>query len=242
MQLVTRPLRKNDFHGLLDDPDLLGVPTNFTTQPLPELSEPAFMAPVETATCDHEPLVSIEHLDIQVLQSYYHLGWEHAVVGAYVRSGVAARLAQVAENLPVGFGLAVLDAWRPLALQAELYHAAYADSALPAGFVSPPSSDPATPPPHMTGGCVDVTLTWEGRPLALGSAFDDFTDAARTTAYEHAPGRVRQLRRLLFWAMRAEGFVVIESEWWHYELGTRRWGALTGSAPLYGAAVLSSPA
>jgi D-alanyl-D-alanine dipeptidase len=243
MQLVTRLLSTDDPYGFLDDPDLLGVPTNFTTQPLPELYEPASMSPVERpAMCDHEPLVAIEHPNIQVLQAYYHLGWEHAEVGAYVRSAVAGRLAKVAENLPVGFGLAVLDAWRPLALQAELYDAAYADSALPAGFVSPPSSDPATPPPHITGGCVDVTLSWKGRPLALGSAFDDFTDEARASAYEQVPGRVRQLRRLLFWAMRAEGFVVIDSEWWHYEVGTRRWSALTGEAVLYGAAAMSSSA
>ena len=120
--------------------------------------------------------------------------------------------------------------------EADEYAAAYADPSLPEGFVSPPSADPGTPPPHLTGGCLDVTLTWLGRALVLGSGFDDFTEEARAGAYEAVPGRVRQLRRLLYWAMRVEGFVVMDCEWWHYEVGTRRWAAITGNTPLYGAA------
>jgi len=34
--------------------------------------------------------------------------------------------------------------------------------------------------------------------------------------------------------MRKAGFVVYDGEWWHFEFGTRRWAALTGSAPLFG--------
>lgn len=223
----------------LADPDLLEVPVNFAVQPLPELIEPAEMPLVKVpAERDCEPLVPIAHPNILVLGSYCYAGWVHARPEAFVRAGVLDRLMRVAENLPEGFGLAVLDAWRPLALQAALYDVAYSDAALPEGFVSLPSDNPATPPPHLTGGCVDVTLTWNGRALALGSAFDDFTDKARTAAYESTPGRVRQLRRLLYWAMRAEDFIVIDCEWWHYELGTRRWAALTGNTPLYGAADL----
>jgi zinc D-Ala-D-Ala dipeptidase len=234
---MTRPLSSFDYRCFLDDPDRLEVPVNFVTRPLPELVEPSSMPSVAVpAALDHEPMVPITHRNIRVLQPYYHVGWNEARPGAFVRSGVAERVARVAENLPTGFGLAVLDAWRPLSLQAEIYDAAYADSSLPEGFVSQPSSDPATPPPHLTGGCLDVTLTWQGRPLALGSAFDDFTDEARADAYEGTPGRVRQLRRLLYWAMRDQDFIVIDCEWWHYEIGTRRWGAITDNTPFYGAA------
>jgi hypothetical protein len=41
---------------------------------------------------------------------------------------------------------------------------------------------------------------------------------------------------LLYWAMRDQGFIVIDCEWWHFEIGTRRWAALTGRTPWYGAA------
>lgn len=238
---MTQYLNPYDSRCLLDDPDLLAVPVNFAARPLPELIEPAEMPLVEVpALRDQEPLVQINHSKILVLGSYCHAGWALARPEAFVRSGVLDRLMRVAANLPGGFGLAIIDAWRPLDLQSALYEAAYSDTALPEGFVSPPSNDPTTPPPHLTGGCVDVTLTWNGRPLALGSAFDDFTIKAQTATYEPTPGRVRQLRRLLYWAMRAEDFVVIDCEWWHYELGTRRWAALTGNTPLYSAADLAA--
>jgi D-alanyl-D-alanine dipeptidase len=241
---MARPLSSYDYRGFLADPDTLTVPVNFVTKALPTIEEPTAMPAVSVpAPHDSEGMVQVVHRRIRVLEPYFHLGWEAARPGAFVRSGVAERLAAVADSLPDGFGLAILDAWRPLELQAEIFEAAYADTSLPAGFVSVPSVDPATPPPHLTGGCVDVTLTWQHQPLALGSAFDDFTEDARTTAYEDTPGRVRQLRRLLYWAMRDQGFIVIDCEWWHFEIGTRRWAALTGGTPWYGAAdiVLSEP-
>ncbi len=109
---------------------------------------------------------------------------------------------------------------------------------LPPGFVSEPTESPLTPPPHLTGGTVDLTLTLDGIPLSLGTSFDDFSLAARADSLEMSPSPARDLRRLLYHAMRAEGFVVLDCEWWHYEYGTRRWAALTGNEPLYGPASL----
>jgi D-alanyl-D-alanine dipeptidase len=242
---VTKSLNTPEYSGLLRDPDALHVPVNFASRPLPLFVEPDELPYTAVpALRDNEAMVELQHRNIWVLQAYYHAGWQEARPGTFVREGVAARLVRVAESLPDGFGLAVLDAWRPLALQAALFEAVHTDLALPAGFVSAPSADPATPPPHLTGGCVDVTLTWNQQPLALGSSFDAFTDEARAGAYEDTPGRVRELRRLLYWSMREEGFVVIDTEWWHFEIGTRRWAALLDEAPWYGAAdiVLAEPA
>jgi D-alanyl-D-alanine dipeptidase len=234
---VTKTLSDYDYRGFTVNPDELRVPTGFITGALPHLAEPGVMpsCPVP-ARQDHEPLVRLVHRGVRLLSPYWHAGWDEAEPGALVREGVAARLSRVCEGLPPGFGLAVFDAWRPLALQGAIFDAAYADSRLPAGFVTPPSNDPTTPPPHLTGGTVDLTLTWQGHPLALGTPFDDFTDDARADAFERTPGRVRALRRLLYWAMAAEEFVVIDCEWWHFELGTRRWAAITGNEPFYGAA------
>ena len=99
-----------------------------------------------------------------------------------------------------------------------------------------PIADPRTPPPHLTGGTVDLTLTLDGTPLALGTGFDDFTPEAYTESLEQTPGASRELRRLLYRAMRDAGFVVLHCEWWHFEYGTRRWAAITGNHPLYGPA------
>lgn len=234
---MSRPLSSYDYRAFLANPDELDVPINFISKPLPDLVEPSSLPKVALpASRDLEAMVPVEHRAIRVLSPYWHAGWEAARPSAFVRAGVADRLAGVCDALPEGFGLAMLDAWRPLPLQAAIFEAAYADKSLPPGFVSAPSSDPELPPPHLTGGTVDVTLTWRGHPLALGSAFDDFTEEARAAAFEHVPGRVRQLRRLLFWAMHDQGFRVIDCEWWHFEVGTRRWAAITDGEPWYGAA------
>lgn len=234
---MARALSSYDYRGFLADPETLRVPTNFVVAPLPVLAEPAHMATLSPgAAHSGEPLVEISHRRVRCLSTYWHAGWDAAVPQMMLRAGAAERLYAAAQSLPEGFGLAVLDAWRPLGLQREIFEAAYADASLPAGFVSEPSSDPATPPPHATGGTVDVTLTWQQQPLALGSEFDDFIDEARTAAFEAIPGRVRVLRRLLFHAMCAQGWRVIDCEWWHFEYGTRRWGALVGQPAFYPAA------
>lgn len=201
--------------------------------PLPALVDPT---PPPVASPVAEPLVALAHRRIRVLSSYWHAGWDSAVPTTWIRAEAMNRLGRVADRLPDRLGLAVFDAWRPLALQAELYHAAYDEPGLPAGYVAAPSLDPSSPPPHLTGGSVDLTLTLDGTPLALGTGFDDFTELAATAAFEGVPGITRELRRLLCHAMGAGGFVVVHCEWWHFEFGTRRWAAITGRAPRYGPA------
>ena len=171
-----------------------------------------------------------------MLANYFHAGWNHAQPGTWIRIEAMRRLGLVADGLPARFGLAVFDAWRPLALQAELYEAAYAHPGLPPGFVSKPNPDPTRPPPHLTGGTVDLTLTFDGTPLGPGSGFDDFTDRAATAALERKPGPDRDVRRMLYWVMHEQGFVVLAGEWWHFEYGTSRWAAITQMVPLYGPA------
>lgn len=203
--------------------------------PVPELSDPP---PPEALVDDGEPLVPLAHRRIRVLSNYWHAGWDAALPTTWLRVEAMERLAHVADSLPERLGLAVFDAWRPLDLQAELYHAAYDEPGLPEGYVAYPDPRPSSPPPHLTGGTVDLTLTLDGTPLALGTGFDDFTDRAATRALEAEPGAARDLRRVLYAAMRSAGFVVLHCEWWHFEFGTRRWAAITGGSPRYGAASL----
>jgi len=200
---------------------------------LPTLSDP----PSQRVTdFDPEPLVPLEHRRVRVLSNYWHAGWKEAIPTTWLRAEALDRLGHVADALPDRLGLAVFDAWRPLSLQAELWDAAYSEPGLPEGYVAEPIADPATPPPHVTGGVVDLTLTLDGVPLALGTGFDDFTVQAAPTALEHRPGIARDLRRTLYHAMRGGGFVVLHCEWWHFEFGTRRWAAITGNRPRYGPA------
>lgn len=202
---------------------------------IPALSEPAAFPSVLHPS--DEPLVLLVHPRIEVLANYHLAGWQHAVPDAWLRASALARLVQAVDRLPERWGFCVFDAWRPLDLQAELFHAAYDHPGLPPGFVSPADPDPSAPPPHLTGGTVDVSLTIDGIPLGLGVGFDDFTDRARTDALEVEPGANRDLRRMLYWSLRSVGFVVLDCEWWHFEYGTRRWAALTGNEPRFGPAL-----
>ena len=202
--------------------------------PLPEFVDPDPM-PLVTSPSD-EQMVPVVHDRIAVLENYRKAGWEHARTGTWLRVGAFERLCRVADSLPERWGICVFDAWRPLDLQAELYEAAYANPGLPAGFVSVPDHAAATPPPHLTGGTVDCSLTLDGIPLGLGTAFDDFTSAAQANILEGEASIDRDLRRWLYFCMRSVGFVILDCEWWHFEYGTRRWAGVKGKQPLYGPA------
>lgn len=223
--------------ALLQDPEQLVVPVEFEAGAVKRLL-PQVLPPGVTAleARSRDALVEVAHQRIIALEAYRVRGFKSAVVGTCLREGAAARLCSAAEALPEGFGLAVLDAWRPLALQRELFDAAYS-ACLPPGFVAEPSEDPALPPAHLTGGAVDVTLTWRGVALALGTQFDEFSPTASPTWFERQPGRVRELRRLLIAVMANAGFVVDAQEWWHFEYGTLRWAAVCNEPVLYGGVV-----
>lgn len=203
-------------------------------EPLPRLVEPDPMPLVEHPI--DEPLVPVDLPRVDALECYRLAGWKQARRGTWLRAGALERLGRAAASLPPRWGICVFDAWRPLPLQAELYDAVYGDPGIPPGYISFPDPDPRTPPPHLTGGTVDCSLTLDGIPLGLGAGFDDFTEIARTDALEATSGPARELRRWLYRVMRDAGFVVLDCEWWHYEYGTRRWAALTDAAPLYGPA------
>ena len=103
-------------------------------------------------------------------------------------------------------------------------------------IIRPPLLD--KPPPHTTGGAVDCTIWFGDGDHALGT-FDDFTDRGRSNYFfskriTNIPDLVMAARRIMLRdEMQAEGFVGIESEWWHWEFGTRLWAERKKTTPLY---------
>lgn len=97
-------------------------------------------------------------------------------------------------------------------------------------------SSPDSVFPHGTGGAVDLTLTVNGEPAPMGTAFDEFVTRAASDWYFANPPKDRYCRRalvnraLLHFVMTAAGFVAHPEEWWHFEWGTERWAATTGGA------------
>lgn len=180
---------------------------------------------------------------LKVEKVYWESGLSGSIEQTLVRVEVLRRLKLAANKLPEEFGLVLLDGWRSHQSQENLYKMHYlGESKLAEGFVSPPSTDPQTPPPHTTGGTVDVTLSFQGIPLGLGTGYDEFSERAFAMAkpdakLEAASGITElewQLRRILYSVMYESEFVVLPEEWWHFEYGTRLWSAATHRPALFG--------
>lgn len=151
--------------------------------------------------------------------------------GLVARRGVIERLRQAAEALPPDFGLVVLDAHRTLNEQRALGEF-YDRDGLMEEYVAQVRED-AIRPPHTTGGAVDLTLSWHGEALALGTDFDSFSPEAHLDAFEGVDSVVRRLRRLLAAVMVDAGFAPYRYEWWHWSYGEDVWAATYGTDPLY---------
>lgn len=185
-----------------------------------------------------EPLVPVAGV-LKTHPVYSWLGFEHGPDAMQLRQGVLERLQRASRRLPADFEIVVIDAHRTRAFQAELlaYYREAAGTPL-AGFVSDPWSN--TPvPPHTTGGAVDLTLSWRGAVLGLGTDFDAFLAGSALAALEdHVASPARELRRLLASVLHSEGMAVLASEWWHWSYGDQHWAAQTGAANAVYAEVL----
>jgi zinc D-Ala-D-Ala dipeptidase len=199
-----------------------------------------------------EPLVPVADISARVVDvpRYHRQGLPGALEHGWVREGIAERLERVVESLPHQLTLVVWDGYRPYETQASLFNGyldqlILAHSEWPADalehaasrYVTPPSRSRVAPPPHLTGGAVDLTLgDSEGVPLDLGTDFDAFVPPAGARALEDHPGEVRDRRRILFWAMAAQGFTSYSEEWWHFDRGDQFWALVTGRTAYYGPA------
>ncbi len=237
MQAIPEKLPDYAWAGV--DPARIGLTRGDWAEGLPPIVDLPELADLPDAPVDPlSDLAAVGHPRIRVLGAYWHEGWPFAVPGAYLRPVVLEQLLAALDRLPAPFGLAVWDAWRDPRLQAVLHDRVYRDGDLEPGFVAYPDADPRRCPPHATGGTVDLTLTWCGYPLEMGTRFDAFVPEAAAAALEpDGPALARDLRRLLASVMAAAGFVQHPQEWWHWEYGTRYWSAVTGQPVLFGHAV-----
>ncbi len=115
----------------------------------------------------------------------------------------AAGLARAA-----GFSLVLFDGYRPVAAQAKLW-AACPDER----YVCPPHVGST----HTRGIALDLTLARHGRPLDMGTPFDDMSEASHPASTAIAAEALRN-RLVLAGLMGAAGFEPIKTEWWHFQL------------------------
>jgi D-alanyl-D-alanine dipeptidase len=187
--------------------------------------------------------------------AYYNLGYRTATNLIRLRTGVIEALQHAARRLPAGVSFIVWDGLRTVETQREIAErfektlslsvANPCDRAkLVRKFVAPlPNSEAEyrkCPPPHTTGGAVDLTLGDDaGVPLDLGAEFDQFDESAAVNYYEKEAQqgglspldqRRSELRRLLYWSMVGTGFAPYPFEYWHFEYRTRNAATFFGHA------------
>ncbi len=190
---------------------------------------------------DGEPLVSItnEQLSFENPHPYLALGAPYGAFGPwFLRRTVLEKLLAAQSKLAESWRLHLLDAWRPVAVQAfmvnhtdqqlrreapELDDEARRERVLT--YWAPPSEDPATPPPHSTGAAIDLTLCdAQGRVVNMGSPFDEPTERSWpdhfANAADAAGKEAHTNRQLLARVMRDAGFVQHPQEWWHFSLAS----------------------
>ena len=127
-----------------------------------------------------------------------------------------------------GFGLLVHDGYRPWYVTKMFW-----DGTPEANHIF--VADPSRGSRHNRGCAVDLTMydLATGRPVRMTGGYDEMSDRS----YPDYPGgtsRQRELREILRAAMEAEGFLVYEAEWWHfdykdwreYRIGNQRFEAL----------------
>jgi zinc D-Ala-D-Ala dipeptidase len=219
-----------------------------TQQPMPRLVQPAGWRDIPIDPVD-EPLVAVADLGPRVMEDprYFAMGLPGSLPRCWVREGLGQRLVRAAETLPDGLVLLVWDGWRSIETQAALFEAYVDDLSLQypdlgraeleqvaRPYVTPPDPGHHAPPPHLTGGAVDLTLaTADGDELDLGTGFDAFVPEAGAVALEDIDMPARGNRRLLFHALTAQGLSAYVEEWWHFDFGNQFWGAVTGGTPRY---------
>jgi D-alanyl-D-alanine dipeptidase len=186
-----------------------------------------------------EPLVNLPELDLGIRFATSH-PWSTFPRVYWVWQSVAEMLATAQSGLPAGIQLELLEGYRPLRIQRRLFAAAYhhlrvrhprwtAAQLREAANVL--VADPTVaPPPHSTGGAIDVFLVdSDGLRLDMNSPLP-WSEASAPTKCEGLSATARANRRLLIDALAGAGLTNYPGEWWHWSYGEPGWALRTSAA------------
>jgi zinc D-Ala-D-Ala dipeptidase len=204
----------------------------------------------------HDPLVVIPSAFARCEpHAYAQLGAPYGDDSPFaLRQGVIDRLIQAQDCLQQfqpGWRLQIFDAYRPVAVQQFMVDYTLAevlrdrgwnvDQITPAQradalaqvhqFWAMPNPNPLTPPPHSTGGAVDLTLIdANGQPVDMGGAIDELSPRSHPEHYvglaDADAQRYDRHRQLLAYCMAQAGFERHYHEWWHFSYGDQLWAWL----------------
>ena len=167
-----------------------------------------------------------------------------------LREEVINRLVKVNDCLisKSSFKLLIYDSWRPLEVQEFMFKRAFLLECEKSDidisfeniksypsilnkvekFWAYPSYDTRCPPPHSTGGALDVCLSdKEGNLVEMGSMVDQMDETSNPYFYANMKNEEAIIwnsrRNLLREIMTKFGFVQHPNEWWHFSYGDQLW-------------------
>jgi zinc D-Ala-D-Ala dipeptidase len=136
----------------------------------------------------------------------------YAQARAFMQRPAAEAVVRAHRALAVeGYGLLVHDAYRPWYVTRVFWDATPPEQH---DFVADPSQGSR----HNRGCAVDVTLfeLSSGRVVEMPSLYDEMTERSYPT-FGGGSKQQRAHRDLLRRALEAEGFQVLDTEWWHFD-------------------------
>jgi D-alanyl-D-alanine dipeptidase len=175
--------------------------------------------PKETGTFRKPELVELRKLDrsikldIRYATSNNFLGRPvYTEARAFLQRPAAEALVRANNTLrKKGYGLIIHDGYRPWSVTKIFWDATPADKKQ---FVADPSQGSR----HNRGCAVDLSLfdLKTGKEVVMPSGYDEMSERSHIN-YTGGTEEQRRLRDVLRAAMEAEGFVVYDPEWWHYD-------------------------
>ena len=167
-----------------------------------------------------------------------------------LREEVVNRLVKVNDYLisKSSFNLLIYDSWRPLEVQEFMFKRAFLLECEKSDidisfediksypsilnkvekFWAYPSFDTRCPPPHSTGGALDVCLSdKDGNLVEMGSMVDQMDETSNPYFFANIKNEEAIIwnsrRYLLRKIMTKFGFAQHPNEWWHFSYGDQLW-------------------
>jgi zinc D-Ala-D-Ala dipeptidase len=199
--------------------------------------------------------IDIDSFAIASPHPYTQLGAPYGILSPYyLRQSVIESLWEaqtLLQQVLPGWQIQIFDAYRPVEVQQFMVDYTFNQLLAKQGlngdslssdrenaiwaqvyqFWAPPCIELETPPPHSTGGAVDVTLVDEmGRVIDMGGEIDEISPKSYpdyyATARETQKLKYHRYRELLKDVMLKAGFRQHPQEWWHFCCGDQMWAWL----------------
>lgn len=162
-------------------------------------------------------LVRVQDLDNTILVNLRYAGKDNFTGEKIYPENICVLRRETAEKLvkankefiKIGYRIKVWDAYRPMYVQQIFW-----DMVQDNQFIANPKNGGSR---HNKGTAVDVTLVDNsGKELNMPSDFDDFS----SEAYRDNPNVSEEVKKnieLLTKVMERNGFIALDSEWWHFD-------------------------